>query len=74
MQYRALKVAITQIAEKGKANKSLIEVLAKGLGLKRSQIELIAGQTQPQKKFLLRGVSRAELNQRIASALGGLDS
>jgi uncharacterized protein (TIGR00251 family) len=69
-QNGALKVSITQIAEKGKANKSLIDVLAKGLGLKRSQIELISGQTQPQKKFLLRGLNRAELNQRILAALG----
>src|SRR5262245_19338354 len=60
-----LKVSVTQVAEKGKANKSLAEVLAKGLGLKRSQIELIAGETQPQKKFLIRGVTRAELAQRI---------
>jgi len=64
-----LKVSVTQIAEKGKANKSLVEVLAKGLGLKRSQIELIAGEMQPLKRFLIRGVTRAELNDRIAAAL-----
>jgi uncharacterized protein (TIGR00251 family) len=66
-----LKVSVTQIAEKGKANKSLIEVLAKGLGLKRSQIELIAGETQSQKRFLIRGVSREELADRIAAAIVG---
>jgi uncharacterized protein len=66
-----LKVSVTQVAEKGKANKSLIEVLAKGLGLKQSQFELIAGQAQPQKRFLIRGVSRHELTERIAAALGG---
>jgi uncharacterized protein (TIGR00251 family) len=65
-----LKVSVTQVAEKGKANKSLIEVLAKALGLKRSQIELIAGETQPQKRFLVRGVSREELTERIAAAIG----
>ena len=64
-----LKVGVTQVAEKGKANKSLIDVLAKGLGIKRSQIELIAGETQPQKKFLIRGISREELSERIAAAL-----
>jgi uncharacterized protein len=65
-----LKVSVTQVAEKGKANKSLIEVLAKGLGLKRSQIELIVGQTQPQKRFLIRGMSRADLAERIGAVLG----
>jgi uncharacterized protein len=64
-----LKVSVTQVAEKGKANKSLIDVLAKGLGIKRSQIELIAGETQPQKKFLIRGMSHEELSERIIAAL-----
>ena len=32
----ALRVAVTQIAEKGKANKSLRRVIAKGLGLRKS--------------------------------------
>ena len=66
-----LKVSVTQIAEKGKANKSLVEVLAKGLGLKRSQIELIGGETQPQKRFLIRGIAREDLVARIAALLGG---
>lgn len=64
-----LKVSVTQVAEKGKANKSLIDVLAKGLDLKRSHIELISGETQPQKKFLIRGVKREEVAARISEAL-----
>ena len=40
-----LKVSVTQAPEKGKANKAVIELLAKKLGLKKSQIELIAGET-----------------------------
>ena len=66
----ALKVSVTQVAEKGKANAALIEALADGLGLKRSQIELIAGETQPRKRFLIRGITPAELAERIAAALG----
>jgi len=65
-----LKVSVTQVAEKGKANKSLVEVLAKGLRLKRSQIELIAGETQPQKRYLIRGVTRTDLTARISAVLG----
>lgn len=68
-QQGMLKVSVTQVAEKGKANKSLIDVLAKGLGLKRSQIELIAGETQPQKRFLIRGLTREELTTRIGVVL-----
>jgi uncharacterized protein (TIGR00251 family) len=65
----ALKVAVTQVAEKGKANEAVIETLAKELVLKRSQIELIAGSLQRDKRFLIRGISRDELARRIAAAL-----
>jgi uncharacterized protein (TIGR00251 family) len=64
-----LKVSVTQVAEKGKANKALVEVLAKGLRLKRSQIELLAGETQSQKRFLIRDITRQDLAARIAAAL-----
>jgi uncharacterized protein (TIGR00251 family) len=65
-----LKVSVTQVAEKGKANKVLAEVLAKELGLRKSQIELIAGELSPQKRFLIRGISREDLATRIAAANG----
>ncbi|HEX5105499.1 MAG TPA: DUF167 domain-containing protein [Pirellulaceae bacterium] len=65
----ALKVAVTQTAEKGKANEALIDTLAEKLRLKRSQIELVSGATQRSKKVLFRSMSREELQQRIARAL-----
>jgi uncharacterized protein (TIGR00251 family) len=64
----ALKVAVTQVAEKGKANDALVDVLAVGLALQRSQIELLSGATQRDKKFLIRGIWREELAERIAAA------
>jgi uncharacterized protein len=70
-QNGALKVAVTQVAEKGKANQAVIQVLAKGLGLKRSQIELFAGPAQRDKTFLIRGIAREELAVRIAEKMGG---
>jgi uncharacterized protein (TIGR00251 family) len=60
-----LKVSVTQVPEKGKANKAVIDLLAKKLGLKKSQIELIAGETSHQKRFLLRDVKPDELAERI---------
>jgi uncharacterized protein (TIGR00251 family) len=68
-QNGALKVAVTEVAEKGKANKALIETLAVGLRLKRSQIELLRGETQSQKKFLIRDLTRSELAARLAALL-----
>ena len=60
-----LRVSVTQAPEKGKANKAIVELLAHELGLKKSQIELIAGETSPQKRFLIRDVSLDELARRL---------
>jgi hypothetical protein len=68
-QAGALKVAVTAPPEDGRANKALAEVLREALGLKRSQVALLSGQTSRDKKFLIRGVSRAELAARVAELL-----
>jgi uncharacterized protein YggU (UPF0235/DUF167 family) len=68
-QNGALKVSVTQVAEKGKANGAIASVLAKELKLKPAQIELIAGHAQSQKRFLIRGLSREDLITRMAAAL-----
>jgi uncharacterized protein YggU (UPF0235/DUF167 family) len=65
VQDGALKAAVTQVAEKGKANKALIALLSKSLGLRKSQIELVAGATAAQKRFLIRDISPDELRERI---------
>jgi uncharacterized protein (TIGR00251 family) len=64
-----LRVAVTQAPEKGKANKALIAVLADALGLKKSQVALVAGETSSQKKFLVTGVSLPELSRRLTVCL-----
>jgi len=63
-----LRVCVTQSPEKGKANKALVQVLSKALGLKKSQIELIAGETSHQKRFLVRSIQVQELAQRVQKA------
>jgi len=64
-----LKVSVTQAPEKGKANKAIHEVLAQSLGLRKSQLELLSGETSQQKRFLVRGISDEELRALIAAAL-----
>lgn len=64
-----LKVCVTQVAEKGKANKAIIEVLAKQLDLRKSQIALLTGETAAQKRFLVREVSAAALSQCVQRLL-----
>ena len=62
-----LKVQVTQAPERGKANRAIIEVLAKTLDLRRSQIDLVSGETSPEKRFLIREISEEELARRIAA-------
>src|SRR5437764_6747207 len=68
-QAGALKVAVTAPPEDGRANKALREVLREALGLKRSQVELLGGATSRDKRFLIRGVAKAELVARVARLL-----
>ena len=69
LQDGALKVCVTQAPEKGKANKAIVEVLAKWLGVRKSQIELLSGETASQKKFLIHGIEQKELAERINTKL-----
>jgi len=61
----ALKVCVTQSPEKGKANKAIIELLCKTLSLRKSEVELIAGETSHHKRFLIRGIKPETLAGRI---------
>ncbi len=70
-QAGALKVAVTAPAQDGRANAALVEVLAKQLGIRRSQIELAAGPTSREKRFLIRGTGPAEIARRVAKILNG---
>ena len=51
-----LRVCVTQAPEKGKANKAIVALLAKQLGLRKSRIELLSGETSSQKRFLIREI------------------
>jgi uncharacterized protein (TIGR00251 family) len=68
-QAGALKVAVTAPPEDGRANKALLETLRELLDLKRSQIELLSGATSRDKRFLVRGAAREDLDARLAALL-----
>ncbi len=65
----ALKVTVTARPQDGAANKAIIEVLREVLDLKRSQIELIAGAASRDKRFLIRGLTRQKLEERVRSLI-----
>jgi len=62
----ALKVAVTEPPERGKANAAIAELLAGALELKRGQITLLAGDSSKEKRFLLAGVDPERLRARLA--------
>ena len=68
-QAGSLKVAVTAPPEDGRANKALVELLRGALGLKRSQVELLRGETNREKRFLIRGVSRDALQVLLTRLL-----
>ncbi|MCA9119017.1 MAG: DUF167 domain-containing protein [Planctomycetaceae bacterium] len=69
----ALKVAVTQVAEKGKANKAVIAFLSKQLGLKKSRVELLSGETSHHKRFLVHDSNIEQLRRKIDTALLALN-
>ena len=60
---------MTQVPEKGKANKAIVDFLAKALKLRKSQLSLHSGELSSQKKFLATEIDESELRKKIADAL-----
>lgn len=63
----ALKVAVVTAAERGKANKSVMKLLARALDLAPGDLELAAGQTS-QDKVVLVPLVPAEIRRRLSAA------
>ncbi|AFS20367.1 DUF167 family protein [Chlamydia psittaci] len=48
-----LKIRVTEVPEKGKANEAVIALLAKTLSLPKRDVTLISGETSKNKRILL---------------------
>ena len=68
-QAGSLQVSVTQAPEKGKANKAILTILAEAFSLRKSQFELLTGETSAQKRFLVREITPADLAGRIEKTL-----
>jgi uncharacterized protein len=64
-----LRIAVTDPPEKGKANKSLAEILAAALKIAPSRVQLITGATSAQKKFLVAGLSLEVVRELLIASL-----
>lgn len=51
-----LKIAVSKPPEGGAANKAVLALLAKALGVPKTQISLISGQANPHKQVAIRGL------------------
>ncbi len=60
-----LRVRLTAPPVDGAANAALIAFLADALGLRKSQLELVAGQTSRQKRIRINGLSAERLRKKL---------
>ena len=65
-----LKVWVRAPAERGKANAAVEEILAAALGVGAGQARIVAGRTSARKVVEITGLSAAEVEARLARALG----
>jgi len=67
----ALKISVTQAPEQGKSNRALIEIIARELGLKTSQVSLLSGETWQSRQFLLAGINMDQVALKLTRLPGG---
>lgn len=69
-----LHVRVSAPPAEGAANKAVIELVASALGAPKSHIKLKSGAASREKTLEVTGISREELEQRAARAVGPADS
>jgi len=68
---KLLKISVNAVPEKGKANKELIEFVAKKIKVAKSSIEIISGDTERVKRLLVYG-NFVMLEEKIMDWLGDM--
>ena len=65
-----LKVRVSAPPEGGKANRAICALLAKALGVKRGEVEIVSGQTSAEKVVGIGGVAPREVVSRLGLGEG----
>lgn len=60
-----LKVAVRKPPEKGAANKAVCALLADALGVRAADVEVLRGDTRPEKEVLVRGLAVDAVRERL---------
>ena len=61
----ALKIRVTAPPVEGRANEALIAFLAKRLGVRKSQMEIVTGATSRRKMIRVIGLAAQEVGERL---------
>ena len=61
----AVKIRLQAPPVDGKANDALIQLLAARLGVPRTSLELLSGQSGRQKRMLIRGLTQQQAEERL---------
>jgi uncharacterized protein len=64
-----LKLSVAAAPERGKANEAVVELLAEELGVRKSQIAVVRGETSKQKTVLIGGVTVEEIRERVSKLM-----
>jgi len=64
-----LKIKVGAPPEKGRANKAVVKLLAKSLGVAKKDVRLVSGDTNSLKVFEFSGISHEQLHQRLDELL-----
>ena len=62
---KAIRCAVRSPPEKGRANREVMESLARELGVPVSSVEILSGATQPRKKVRVGSITRAAVLQSL---------
>jgi uncharacterized protein (TIGR00251 family) len=62
-----LRVRVTVAPEDGKANAAVLKLLAKTLGIPKSRMSIIRGQTNRDKVITLEGITSSELEVMLSA-------
>ena len=65
VQAGALKVRLTAPPVRGAANEALVEFLARSLGVRRGQVEIVRGHTSRRKLVRVAGLPAQEVRERL---------
>jgi uncharacterized protein (TIGR00251 family) len=65
-----LKVRVSAPPEGGKANKAIAALLARELGVRPAQVEIISGHTSPEKTVRVTGCDPARVRSLLGEAPG----